>query len=89
MGFLQRLLFLIGTVIAIGVALWLSITLLAVLLVAGGIAVLYFASRRFLVAKGILNPTPGVPVDADIPQTTIIDGEFEQIENPMLKEEER
>lgn len=89
-NFLQRLLFLVGMALAIGVAIWVSITLFAFLLVIGGVAVLYVAARRFLTEKGILNPTPGVPMDEAGPvDITIIDGEFEQIENPMVKQEPR
>ncbi len=86
MGFIRRLLLLVGTVIAIGVTIWLSITIFAVLLVVGGVAVLVMAGRQFLVARGILNPRPGVPFEpeADI---TVIDGEFE-VENPMIGDSE-
>ena len=86
MNIIQRLLFLIGTVIAIGVALWISITVFAFLLIAGGIAVLFVAARQFLVNKGILNPRPGMPIDHAAEETiTVIDGEFEQVENPMAR----
>lgn len=83
---LQRLLYMVGAVIAIGVALWLSITIFAFLLIAGGLAVLFVAARQFLTAKGILNPRPGVPFEPE-ENITVIDGEFE-VENPMIKDSE-
>lgn len=86
MGFLGRLLVLAGAVLAIGVAIWLSITVFAVLLVVGGVAVLGVAAKQFLIAKGILNPTPGVPRATDDP-VTVIEGEFEQVENPMVEKD--
>ncbi|NDF13591.1 MAG: hypothetical protein EB060_12365, partial [Proteobacteria bacterium] len=83
MNFIQRLLFLAGAIVAIGIALSIGVTIFAFLLIVGGAAVVYVAARQFLIAKGILNPRPGVPMDIVDPEVTVIDGEFEQIENPM------
>lgn len=89
MGFLGRLLFLCAAAVAIGVAIFAGITIFAFLLMAGGVAVLAVAGRQFLIEKGILNPRPGVPMDEPEESVTIIEGEFEQIENPMVKEEKK
>lgn len=83
---LQRVLFIVGALIAIGVAVWLSVTIFAVLLVAGVLTVVFMAGRRFLVDKGILNPRPGTPMEQATSEVTIIEGEFEQIENPMVQQ---
>lgn len=88
MGLVQRIIFLVGAAVAIGLALWVSITIFAFLLIAGGIAVIAVAGRDFLTRKGILNPQPGVrPEQAEA--VTVIEGEFEQIENPMVRGTEK
>lgn len=79
MQLLSRLFFLVCSVVAIGVALWLSLTIAGVLIICGGLVMLFLAGRQFLMSKGILNPTPGVPMEppSDAP---VIEGEFEEIE---------
>ncbi len=79
---LQRIFVFAGTAVAIGIALWLSVTLFFVILMIGAVIGALLFARQFLLEKGILNPTPGVP-----PVATIIEGEFEQIENPMVRDE--
>ncbi len=68
-------LFLLG----IGIALWVSFWLLAILFGIGLIAVIWSHLRDYLLRKGILNPTPGIPpaADADI---TVIEGNYTRVE---------
>jgi len=81
-----RIFFTIGAVLAIGVALWFSITILGFLLIVGGGMVLVLALRQFLLEKGILNPTPGVPImePHDSPNVTVIETQFTHIEDEKL-----
>ncbi len=67
-------LFLIG----IGIALWVSLWLLVFLFAVGIIAVIWSHLRGYLLAKGILNPTPGIPPQPG--DTTIIEGSFTHLE---------
>lgn len=50
--------------VAIGIALWLSLWIIGIFLLVGGGLVLFYTARQFLIDKGILNPTPGVPMDS-------------------------
>jgi hypothetical protein len=80
MGFLGRIIFLVGTVVAIGIALWLSLALFGIFLVVGGFAVIGLAVRQLLIEKGILNPRPGVPMDEPGPEITVIETEYKEID---------
>lgn len=85
MALLQRILFFLGSVLAIGFAIAFGAGLLIMLLIAGGLTLAYIMIRQFLLGKGILNPTPGVRPEAPDASVTIIEGEFEQVENPMVR----
>ena len=82
MPLLFRIFTIAASAVAIGLALWLSISLFLVILIAGAGLGAFLYLRGWLVGKGILNPTPGVPMSG-----RIIEGEFEQIENPMVRDE--
>ncbi len=88
-GILRRILVLFGTILMLGIALWASVTIVAILMIVGGIAILVYAARQFLTSKGILNPRPGVPMEESPADITVIEGEFEQVENPMIRESEK
>ena len=64
-------------------ALWLMGTLFFAILIAAATFGAFFFLRQWLLEKGILNPNPGVPMA----EGHIIEGEFEQIENPMVRDE--
>ena len=67
--------------LAIGLALWLSLWLLVILFVVGLTAVAFTRLRNYLTAKGILNPTPGIPPHAEQSMhVTIVEGDFERVE---------
>lgn len=87
-GFIKRLLILMLALVAVGVAISAGLMLFGGLLMIGGIMVLAYAGRAWLVEKGILNPRPGVPMDAP-EEVTVIEGEFEQIENPMVQKDKK
>jgi hypothetical protein len=76
-------LFLLG----IAIALWVSLWLLVVLFVIGFGIALFTYLRGYLVAKGILNPTPGVPMGGAMEeesfhqeQITIVDADFTRVD---------
>jgi hypothetical protein len=89
MQIIGRIFILFGAAVAIGVALWLSITLFGLMLLVGGGVVLFFAVRQFLIDKGILNPTPGVAPHVPEESITVIEGTFEEVENPMVRDESK
>lgn len=68
------------------VALWIGFWLLLALFVIGVAMVLWTHLRAYLLAKGILNPTPGVPPSDVIREaettttTTLIEGDFTRVE---------
>lgn len=74
-------------VIVIGVLLlvfaaWLFFGLLVVFVIGYGL----YIGRDFLTKKGILNPRPGVPIDEQQENVTIIEGDFERIEGSEKKD---
>jgi hypothetical protein len=66
--------------VALGFALWIAATFFVALLLIGLVACAVFYGRDFLVKKGILNPRPGVPFEPQHEQVTIIDGDFERLD---------
>lgn len=65
--------------IGLGFAVWVSFWLLLVLFGIGAALVALSYIRGYLTAKGILNPTPGIPPEqAD--HITIVEGDFERID---------
>ncbi|MFM9889383.1 MAG: hypothetical protein ACKVOE_01875 [Rickettsiales bacterium] len=70
---------LLGLAFAVWVSLWLLLALFAI----GLIAVVWAHLKTYLIAKGILNPTPGVPpVTEDAPPTiTVIDGDYKRVDS--------
>lgn len=74
MQIFMRLVMMIVVLCAVGMALWLSMTLIGVALLAGAVLVVFYAARQFLLDRGILNRTPGVsvpPGEADASVTII------------------
>ncbi len=71
-------LFLLGIAIALWVSLWL---LVVVFIIGFGIA-LFTYLRGYLVAKGILNPTPSAPMEEHFEQEqiTIVDADFTRVD---------
>jgi hypothetical protein len=68
------------TIIGIALAVWIGFWLFVVLAVIS----LAVAGYRYLVRKGIINPTPGVPPESTATEetlsVTVIDGEFQRVE---------
>lgn len=66
------------TILFLALAAWIGMWLLLVLAALS----LGVALWRYLVAKGIVNPRPGQPINTDSEETTItvIEGEFEHVE---------
>lgn len=66
----------IGVALAVWIGFWLFLVLAAISLAVAG--------YRYLVRKGILNATPGLPPESATGQeevtVTVIEGEFERIE---------
>lgn len=86
-----RILFTLGGLLVMGLILWFSITLLGVLIIGGGLLVLFFALRQFLLEKGILNPTPGTPMtppEGNV-KVTIIETEFTRVDDASSKAPEQ
>ena len=87
MNTITRLFFIVGSILAIGFALWISITVMGFFLLAGGALIIFYAARQFLLDKGILNPTPGVPMDESASHVhekiTVIDTEFTHVEEKL------
>lgn len=80
MNFLFRIFFVAAAIVAVGFVLWFSLTLFALLFILGAGMVAFYAIKNFLIAKDILNPTPGVPMTGQ-PETTvtIIEGDYERV----------
>ena len=68
--------------LGIAFALWISFWLLLALFVGGLAMVIWSHLRDYLLAKGILNPRPGVPIDeqTDAPSVTTIEGNFSRVD---------
>jgi len=69
--------------LGMGIALWVSFWLLLFLFGVGVAAVVWTHLREYLLAKGILNPTPGVPPEesASSPSVTTIEGDFKRVDS--------
>ena len=63
--------------IGIGLALWLSVWIIAILFVIGVTMVLWSHVQRFLIQKGMMAP-PATPVHEET-HITIVEGEFERV----------
>lgn len=72
-------LLLLGLAFALWVSLWVLLALFAI----GVLAVVWSHLKTYLVAKGILNPTPGVPPLAEdaTPKAPVIEGDYERIDS--------
>jgi hypothetical protein len=73
--------------LGIGIALWVSFWLLLVLFCVGAVMVIGSHLRDYLLKKGILNPTPGVPpAPPGEENAPVIDGDFTRIESKAISE---
>lgn len=70
----------IGALI-LGLALWFSLTLFAILFFFGIGAAILFWLRAFLIEKEILNPQPGTHVERMEERITVIEGDYEEMKN--------
>lgn len=89
MSWVLQLLYMALVAVGIVIALWIGIWILLALLVVGVGMVIWSHLRDYLLAKGILNPRPGVPMDGVIIEeqnTTIIEGDFKRVEESEPKE---
>ena len=77
--------------IGIAIALWVGIWILIALFALGLIMVIWAHLREFLLEKGILNPTPGVPPEGTIIEkdatTTVIEGNYTRVDSNSEKVE--
>ena len=81
MPFIMQMLGFALLLLGLAVALWVSFWVLLVLFGAAVIVMAYSYLRTVLLAKGILNPTPGVrPAPMDGEHITIVDATFERVE---------
>jgi hypothetical protein len=70
--------------LGMGIALWVSFWLLLFLFAVGVAAVVWTHLRDYLLAKGILNPRPGVPPEepsSTSKPTTTIEGDFKRVDS--------
>ena len=72
--------------IGIAFAVWVSFWVLLVIFGLGILAVIWSHLRDFLLEKGVLNPTPGIPPsDADgegsAPPPTVIEGDYTRVDS--------
>lgn len=72
--------FIVATFV-LALALWLSLTLFAVLFFLGFLAAVFFWLRAYLLEKEILNPQPGVHIETMNEQVTVIEGDYEELKN--------
>jgi len=76
-----RLFFFTLGLLAIGLLLWLSLTIIGVLLLVGGACMLFYVVRNFLLKKNILNPNPGVPMEPPAAEKiTVIEASFTRVD---------
>ena len=73
------------TILLVAFALWVGFWLVLVLATVSILIMSWRSIRRYLVAKGILNPFPGVPGSVIIEEeatrtTTIIDGDYTRVD---------
>lgn len=79
MELLLRIMSLAVGAFILGIALWFSLTLFAILFFFGiGIAVLFWL-RAYLLEKEILNPTPGTHVEVHEEHVTVIEGDYQRV----------
>ncbi len=64
-GWLMQFVWFALLCVGVVVALWLSFWVLLAIFAIGVVAVIWSHLRDYLLAKGILNPTPGVPPGMD------------------------
>lgn len=64
-------------------AVWVSLWLLLALFALGIVTVLWSHLKGYLLAKGILNPKPGVPPVAEdtAPRVTVIEGDYRRVDS--------
>jgi len=68
--------------LGVGVALWVSFWLLLFLFGVGVAAVLWTHTRDYLLRKGILNPTPGVPPqEGETSENITIEGSYKRVDS--------
>ncbi len=68
---------LVGIVFVLWIGLWLFVALFAL----GAVMMLWGHLHAYLLRKGILNPTPGVPMDEEVKTTTtVIEGDFIRVD---------
>lgn len=80
MEFMLRIVAWFIAAVVIGLLLWFSLTIVAVMLCVGiGLAVITWVYRT-LVAKGIVNETPGAPPVSQ-PGVTVIEVDYERVED--------
>lgn len=65
--------------VGIGIALWVSLWLLVILFAVAVLVVIFSHARDFLTEQGILNPTPGVPPEEQVPNITVIEGDYTKV----------
>ena len=65
----------------LGLTLWFSLTLFAVLFFFGIGAAILFWLRAFLIEKEILNPQPGAHLERVEERITVIEGDYEEMKN--------
>ena len=68
----------LGVVVALYVGFW----LLVIFAVVGLVAVAWTHLKTFLIVKGILNPTPGIPPEpTGYENVTIVDADFTRVDH--------
>ena len=82
---MKKILTTIAFIIGLGLAVWILGILFVGLAVIGIIGYGIYFARDFLTEKGILNPTPGVPLEQP-EQITIIEGDFTRVHDETLKQ---
>lgn len=78
---MQRVIGSLLVIVTLLAAVWLSVFVFLGILIVGAVGWLFFAGRRFLMEKGILNPTPGVPLEEHEAPGAIIDGDFQRLDD--------
>lgn len=82
MPWIMQMVWFVLIFLGIAIALWVSVWLLVLIFVLSVGSIIYRHARDFLVARGILNPTPGVPPEEASPvnEITVIEGDFTHVE---------
>lgn len=82
----MQLLVTIAMFIGIALAVWIGIWILLALFALGLVMVIWSHLRDYLLRKGILNPTPGVPPSGVIIEettTTVIDADYTRVDEKL------